>query len=761
MSENKEQNNFIEDLVEKDISHGTYGGEVVTRFPPEPNGYLHIGHAKSICLNFGIASRYGGRCHLRFDDTNPTTENPEYVSSIQNDVKWLGFDWGDNLFFASDYFPQLYKFAIELIKSGKAYVDSLSESEIREYRGTVTEPGKESPYRDRSVDENMQLFLDMKAGKYSDGEHVLRAKLDMSSPNMKLRDPLLYRIKHAHHYRTGAEWCIYPMYDFAHPLSDAIERITHSLCTLEFENNHPIYDWVVENLFEPPRPQQYEFARLNLNYTVMSKRKLLRLVEENHVDGWDDPRMHTIAGLRRRGYTASSIRSFSNRVGVARANSRSDIGLLEYSIRDDLNLEVKRVMAVLRPLKIDITNYPEGHVDWLDAPYYPHDVPKEGTRKVPFSKVVYIDESDFQEVPQKKFYRLSPGSEVRLRYGYVIRCTDVVKDAAGNIVELKCTYDPESRGGDTADGRKVRGTIQWVAESHAVEFEARLYDRLFIAEDPEDGVDDFVENLNPASKEILENSLIEPSVLGDAADTRYQFEREGYFWRDPVDSADSHLVFNRIVSLRDSWAKVVVAEKATGKSEARDAVATDNKDSSSGDSQPVEDTKEVVAFAEAHDVTREVARQLLQDEGKRALFNAAAEGAGDLSGAVANWIVNELGDAVDVAAAPLLVSLVQLVDTGVISHRAGRDIQEEVFETGVEPSAIVEREGLAQVSDPDRIAEFAAEIVAQNRDKVAAYNSGKTGLLGFFVGQVMKASGGKANPEVAKAVMLRKLEEQA
>jgi len=546
---------FIRDMVERDRAAGRHGGRVITRFPPEPNGYLHIGHAKSICLNFGLALENGGVCHLRFDDTNPETEDQEYVESIQRDVRWMGFDWGRNLFYASDYFERLYDFAVELIKMGKAYVDSLNEDEIREYRGTVTEPGRPSPYRDRSVEENLDLLARMRAGEFSDGAHVLRAKIDMSSPNMKMRDPLLYRIKRAHHYRRGDAWCIYPMYDFAHPLSDAIERITHSLCTLEFENNRDIYDWLVDTLpFEDP-PRQTEFARLNLTYTVMSKRKLLELVERRLVAGWDDPRLPTLAGLRRRGVTPEALRDFCERIGVAKANSTVDVGLLEYCIREDLNPQVPRVMCVLRPLKVVIENYPEGQVEELEGPFYPHDVPREGSRKVPFSRVLYIERDDFAEVPPKGFHRLSPGKEVRLRYAYFIRCESVVKDpATGEVVELRCTYDPATRGGSAPDGRKVPGTLHWVSAKHSVPVEVRIYDRLFKVERPDLEEGGFESVLNPQSLEVLTGARIEPGVLGAELGERLQFERQGYFFRDPIDSKPDHRVFNRIVPLRDSWA---------------------------------------------------------------------------------------------------------------------------------------------------------------------------------------------------------------
>jgi glutaminyl-tRNA synthetase len=546
---------FIRDLVDRDRAAGKYGGRVVTRFPPEPNGYLHIGHAKSICLNFGLALEYGGTCHLRYDDTNPETEELEYVESIQKDVRWLGFDWGRNLFHASDYFEPLYDFAVELIRMGKAYVCSLNEDEIREYRGTVTEPGRNSPYRERSIEENLDLFARMRAGEFADGAHTLRGKIDMASPNMKLRDPLFYRIKRAHHYRRGDAWPIYPLYDFAHPLSDAIEKITHSLCTLEFENNRDIYDWLVDTLPFPEPPRQTEFARLNLTYTLMSKRKLLELVERKLVAGWDDPRLPTLAGLRRRGFTPAALRDFCDRIGVAKANSTVDVALLEHCQREDLNPEVPRVLCVLRPLRLVIDNYPEGQVEELEAPYFPHDVPKEGARKVPFSRVLYIERDDFAEVPPKGFHRLAPGREVRLRYAYLVRCASVVKDSAtGEIVEVRCTYDPETRGGSAPDGRKVPGTLHWVSAEHSVPVEVRIYDRLFKVERPDLAEGSFEDHLNPQSLEVLKGSRIESTALDPGLGERLQFERQGYFFRDPLDSSAEHPVFNRIVPLRDSWA---------------------------------------------------------------------------------------------------------------------------------------------------------------------------------------------------------------
>jgi glutaminyl-tRNA synthetase len=553
--------NFIRNIIAEDLKTNKYGGRVHTRFPPEPNGYLHIGHAKSICLNFGLAAENKGLCNVRFDDTDPSKEEIEYVESIKSDVRWLGFDWEDRLFFASDYFEQLYQYAIQLIQAGKAYVDSLSADEIREYRGTLTESGRESPYRNRSIEENLDLFGRMRAGEFEGGAHVLRAKIDMASPNLLMRDPTLYRIKKVPHYRTGNKWCIYPMYDFTHCLSDSIEGITHSICTLEFENNRPLYDWVLDEL-KVYHPQQIEFARLNLTYTVLSKRKLVELVEHGYVSGWNDPRMPTISGLRRRGYTPESIRNFCERIGVAKRDSMVDMALLEYSVREDLNKRAPRVMGVLRPLRVIIDNYPEGQVEELEALNNPED-PGMGTRKVPFSRVLYIEQEDFQEDPPKKFFRLAPGREVRLRYAYFIKCEKVVKDEkTGEVVELHCTYDPETRGGDSPDGRKVKATLHWVSAAHALEAEVRLYDHLFLKANPSDvkDDDDFKNHLNPNSLETLTTCRVEPSLKCAAAGNRYQFERLGYFCVDSVDSSEEKLVFNRTVTLRDQWARIQKAQ---------------------------------------------------------------------------------------------------------------------------------------------------------------------------------------------------------
>ena len=546
-----ERRNFIREIIDEDLKSGRYT-KVHTRFPPEPNGYLHIGHAKSICLNFGLAEDYGGLCNLRFDDTNPTKEDIEYVESIKNDVKWLGFDWGDRLYYASDYFEKLYEYAVQLIKKGKAYVCDLSPDEIREYRGTLTEPGKESPYRNRSIEENLDLFERMRKGEFPDGSKTLRAKIDMSSPNLNMRDPVMYRILHATHHRTGDKWCIYPTYDWAHGQSDSIEGITHSICTLEFEDHRPLYNWFLDEL-GIHHPRQIEFARLNLTYTVMSKRRLLQLVQEGYVNGWDDPRMPTISGLRRRGYTPESIRMFAERIGVSKADSMIDVSVLEDCLRDDLNKRAQRAMVVLRPLKLVIDNYPEGITEELDAVNNPED-PSMGTRKVPFSRVLYIERDDFRENPPKAYFRLSPGAEVRLRYAYIIKCVSVVKDPnTGEVIEVHCTYDPETRSGMPASSRKVKGTIHWVSAEHAIDIEARLYDRLFNVKDPSG--DDWREHINPDSLEILNGCKAEPFLAKAKPQDRFQFERLGYFCVD-YDSKDGKLIFNRAVTLRDTWAKI-------------------------------------------------------------------------------------------------------------------------------------------------------------------------------------------------------------
>ncbi len=549
--------NFIRNIIADDLKQNKNEGRVHTRFPPEPNGYLHIGHAKSICLNFGIAEEHeGGLCNLRFDDSNPEKEDLEYVEAIKEDVRWLGFDWQDRLFFASDYYLQLYDYAVILIRAGKAYVESLSLEEIREYRGTLTQPGKASPDRGRSIEENIDLFERMRAGEFEDGKYILRAKIDMASPNMNLRDPAIYRIKKAHHYRTGDEWCIYPMYDFTHGISDALEGITHSLCTLEFEDHRPLYDWFLEQLPIPCHPQQIEFSRLNLSYTVTSKRKLNELVTGDYVDGWDDPRMLTIAGMRRRGYTAAAIRDFCERIGVTKNDTIIDMSVLENCVREDLDKTTRRVMGVLKPLRVVIENYPDDQSEELDAPYHPND-PDMGSRIVPFSKVIYVEHDDFMEEPPKKFFRLGPGREVRLRYAYFITCNEIIKDEHGDVVELRCTYDPETKGGKAPDGRKVRGTIHWVSAEHALDAEVRVYDRLFNDPEPDSNQHDrdWKEFLNPESIEILDNAKLEPSLSKAKAGDQFQFERLGYFNVESKNSKAGKPVFNRTIPLRDSWSK--------------------------------------------------------------------------------------------------------------------------------------------------------------------------------------------------------------
>lgn len=559
IQQNFPPSNFIREIIEKDLKTGKNGNRVATRFPPEPNGYLHIGHAKSICLNFGLSRDYNGVCHLRFDDTNPVKEDVEYVESIMEDVRWLGFDWGNQLYFASDYFEQLYQYAVQLIKKGKAYVCDLNTEEMRKYRGTLTEPGQESPYRNRGIEENLELFERMKNGEFCDGEKTLRAKIDMKSSNINMRDPVIYRILKTVHHRTGSKWCIYPMYDFTHCLSDAIENITHSICTLEFEDHRPLYDWFLDELNTPSHPQQIEFARLNLNYTVMSKRKLFELVQKKYVNGWDDPRMPTISGLRRRGYTPESIRNFCSKIGVSKADSAVDYSFLEYCIREDLNKSAQRVMAVLKPIKLVIDNYPDNKIEEIEAINNPEDLSK-GTRKVPFSKLLYIEQEDFMEIPPKKFYRLYPGNEVRLRYAYYITCTSVVKEqATGEIIEVHCNYDAATYGGWSPDGRQVKSTIHWVNASSAIDAEVRIYDMLFLRPNPNED-EDYLSSLNPESLKILKNCKVEPFLKNAKSGDKFQFERQGYFCVDR-DSQPGQLVFNRTVTLKDSWAKIMKSQK--------------------------------------------------------------------------------------------------------------------------------------------------------------------------------------------------------
>ncbi len=764
---------FIREIIVRDIENNLYDRPITTRFPPEPNGFLHIGHAKSINLNFSIAEEFGGVCHLRFDDTNPETEDMMFVESIQRDIRWLGYDWGEHLYFASDYYEQLYQFAEELIRRGLAYVDSLSEEEIRAYRGTVTEPGKESPYRNRSVEENLDLFRRMRAGEFPDGAHVLRAKIDMSSPNMLLRDPILYRIKHAHHYRTGDEWCIYPMYDFAHPLSDGIERITHSLCTLEFENNRAIYDWLVDHLIPPPQPRQYEFARLELDYTVLSKRYLRQLVEEGYVSGWDDPRMPTISGLRRRGVTPEAIRAFVERVGVAKTNSRVEIALFEHIIRDDLNYRAPRVMAVLDPLKVVITNYPEDQSEMIEASYWPRDIDKEGSRPVPFSREIFIERSDFSLNPPKGFKRLAPGRSVRLRHAYVITCDEVVQDPqTGEIVELRCTYLPDSLGA-RPDGVKVWAAIHWVDATRSIPVEVRLYDRLFATPDPYDFPEggSFLDNLNPNSLTIMSHARVEPSILDDPPDTRYQFERLGYFIQDSEDSRSDALVFNRIITLRDSWTKKQ-QQVASRPEKTRPRSAPKSRQETP--SRTGETASDARARARAQNPDLQAAYEKLQtqvglseqqadiitgDLRQVRFFHQAME-VYPKGPALANWFINRLLpawkdqplDALPFGGAEF-ARLVKLVEEGVINTRQGEQVLALMMATGESPEAIVEAEGMRQLRDEATLLAVIADVLAAHPDKVAAYRAGKSGLLGFFMGQVMRVTQGQADPQVVKPLL--------
>ncbi len=746
----KGPSDFIRDLVEKDLASGKYGSRVVTRFPPEPNGYLHIGHAKSICLNFGIAEQYGGRCNLRFDDTNPTTEDPEYVEAIKDDIRWLGFDWDGKALHASDYFERLYDFALELIEGGHAYVDSLSEAEIREYRGTVTEPGRPSPDRDRSIEESLDLFRRMRAGEFSDGSHVLRARIDMGAANMKMRDPLLYRIRHATHYRSANAWCIYPMYDFAHCLSDAIEGITHSLCTLEFENNRDIYDWVLAHTtIDRPAPEQTEFARLNLTYTVVSKRKLLELVEGGLVESWDDPRMPTLSGLRRRGYTPAAIRSFCDTIGVSKANSTVDVSQLEHAIRDDLNQTAPRLLAVLSPLRVVITNYPEDQDEMLEAPYFPADIGKEGSRQLPFSRQILIERDDFEEDPPAGYRRLSPGREIRLRYAYLIRCHEVIRNDAGEVTEVHCTYDPETRGGSAPDGRKVAGTIHWVDAQRSLPIEARLYDRLFSEPNPGGAKDgpDFKESLNPDSLQVLANARIEPAAADFEAGSRLQFERQGFFYRDPTCADLEPLVFNRTVSLRDSWGRRAGALPA--------AVERPRESSPHREGTPRELSVDQRQTADRYVATYDLApadAELLARDPEAGLFFEQAVAAHPNATGIASWLLNELrGELKDDQNGRLqpadLAGLVRLIDSGRISGKSAKRVLAEMLATGGSPAEIVERLDLGQIDDELQLAAVVAAALAAHPDQLAAYRAGKTALKGFFVGQVMKATDGRANPK--------------
>ena len=749
---------FIRDIIDEDNRTGKHGGRVLTRFPPEPNGYLHIGHAKSICLNFGIAQQYGTRCNLRFDDTNPVKEDTEYVEAIERDVQWLGFSFGERALYASDYFEEMYQLAEVLIRDGKAYVDHLSDEEIKAYRGTLGEPGRPSPHRDRSVEENLALFQQMRAGALPDGACVLRAKIDLAASNMKMRDPLLYRIRHAHHHRTGDAWCIYPMYDYAHPISDAIEGITHSICTLEFENNRELYDWVIEHTRVSERhgfsrPQQIEFARLNLDYTVMSKRKLLTLVKDGHVTGWDDPRMPTIAGMRRRGYSPEAIRAFAELVGVAKANSNVDIGKLEYCVRDDLNRNAPRVMGVLRPLRLTITSW-DGPAETLEAPYFPADIGKPGARAIRFARELWIDRDDFAKEPPKDFLRLAPGRTVRLRHGYCVTCEEVIEED-GEVVEVRARHLPGTVG-TNPDGVKVWGVLHWVPVEGAIAATVRLYERLFRVPRPEDAEGDFVQNIDPHSLRVVEGAVLEPSLAGAAPGSRWQLERVGYFVKD-ADGA-----WNRIITLRDE----APAAKVERPAPARSAKAETRPDKRS----PREFREEARArdpvlrarferYQEELGLSRDDADLLSGAAAVGDLFESALR-AYDRPKPVAKWFVNEVL-AREVAAAPVVGTevgrLVQLVEEGKVTALAGKEVLAELLEQGGAADEIVARRGLAQVSDEGAIARIVDEVLAANATKVAEYRGGKVGLLGFFVGQVVKASGGKASPPIVQRLVKEKL----
>lgn len=774
--------NFITDIIDADLAAGRVIG-VATRFPPEPNGYAHVGHAKSMCLNFGIGEDYGGITYLRYDDTNPTTESVEFAEAIRADIDWLGLRYID-VRHASDYFPQLYDFALTLIERGLAYVDSSSEAEIRALRGTVTEPGRPGPYRDRSVAENLELFERMRAGEFEQGAHVLRAKIDLTAANMKMRDPLLYRIVHTPHYRTGDSWKVYPLYDFAHPLSDAIEGITHSLCTLEFENNREVYDWLLDHLIDGPRPHQYEFARLNLDYTVVSKRKLLTLVNRGYVTGWDDPRMPTLSAMRRKGLRPSALKDFANRVGVAKANSRTDPALLDHSIRDDLNTEAPRVLAVLDPLTVELTNLPAGETVWLDADYWPHDVPREGTRKLPLAREVVIERSDFEVEPPKGFKRLAPGRVVRLRHGPLVRCDEYETDDAGNVTKLGCHVFEDSVG-NTPEGVTVSATVHWVSREHGLPFTARLYQPLFSVPDPEADGADYLDNVNPSALTVA-SGLIEPSVVDDDPDTRYQFERLGYFWRDPVDGRGEELVFNRIVALKDVSSRVAARDAASSKSAPRDAAsskpaprdAASSKSASSrsapskpassrsasssatvpsGEAEP--ETPAARDLRERHGLSHNDAGVLAANDELRRFFEQTLA-AGASAEATAPWVVNEVArelrerDGAAGALTPgLLAELLGLLTAGTITSRVAKDLLVEVAERGGSPASLVAERGLDQQFDESGLRSLIAEVLAAHPAELASYRAGKTGLRGFFVGQVMQRTRGRADPGQVQALV--------
>ncbi|MBX3186781.1 MAG: glutamine--tRNA ligase/YqeY domain fusion protein [Labilithrix sp.] len=773
---------FIREMIRADVAAGKHGGKVVTRFPPEPNGHLHIGHSKAICIDFGVAREFGGRCHLRMDDTNPTTEDVAYVEAIKRDVKWLGFDWGEHLYYASDYFERYYELGELLIRRGRAYVCDLSDEEFSaSYRGTITEPGKESPYRGRTASENLDLFRRMRKGEFKDGERVLRAKIDMASPNMKMRDPPLVRIKHAHHYRTGDAWCIYPLYDYAHCLEDSFEGVTHSLCTMEFESARELYDWVIQATEVPHVPKQTEFARLNLTYTVMSKRRLLQLVEQKHVSGWDDPRMPTLAGLRRRGYTPESIRDFVAKIGVAKNLSTVDVALLESCVRDDLDRRSPRVMAVLRPLELVVESFPEGEVEQLDASYWPQGgkgstepaetVPAEvrGSRKLPFSRRLYVDREDFAEVPPEGWKRMAPGRQVRLRHGYIVTCTRVEKEN-DEVVRVFCTHDPKTRGGASAEGARSLGTIHWVSAAESIDVEVRLYDRLFKSESPGEGTEgDWLADLNPASLSIVK-AKAEPSLAAAKAGDRFQLERVGFFFADP-DSAAGAPVLNRTVPLKDGWAKVV-AKASPAKPEKRESPKTTTPAvpvalRSAAVNAVVDLSPEAKALVAKHGLGADAARVLSQEAPLRALFESAlaTEHGESLKGDVASLLVNELLgemrsrklDAVPFGGAAI-VELVSLVDDKTISNKQAKEVLAEMFTGEAGPRAIVEAKGMKQIASADALGPIVDEVLAANADAVARYKAGNANVFGAIVGMVMKQTKGQGNPKLVASLLKQRLD---
>jgi glutaminyl-tRNA synthetase len=758
------RSDFIREIIEDDLRTGKHDGRVVTRFPPEPNGFLHIGHAKAICLNFGVAEQYGGHCNLRFDDTNPLTEGVEYVESIVNDVKWLGFSFGGRALYASDYFDEMYQLAEELVAEGKAYVDDLSEEEIKSYRGTLGEPGRPSPCRVRTAEDNLALFREMRAGDLPDGRCVLRAKIDLGAPNMKMRDPLLYRIRHAAHYRTGDAWPIYPMYDWAHPISDAIEGVTHSMCTLEFENNREVYDWVIENTHVSERhgfsrPQQYEFARLNLDYTVLSKRKLLALVEEGLVTGWDDPRMPTIAAMRRRGIAPEAIRAFADLVGVAKVNSTVDIEKLEYCVRDDLNWTAPRVLGVLRPLAVTITSWPEGRVQALTGPYYPNDVGKPGERTIPFERQILIERDDFVVDPPPGYQRLAPGRTVRLRYGPCITCDEVVT-VGSEVVEVRCHHVPDSIG-TNPPGVRVAGVIHWVPATESVTAEVRLYDRLFLDARPEEASG---EELNPESLKVVRGARLEPSLASAEAGSRWQLERVGYFVVDTKDSQPGAPVVNRIVTLRDSWhSRTQPSAPLPAQRPARTGTRPPKRSRIEYRAEArVRDAVLADRFAtwpSRYGLAEGEVDLLTGDRPTGDLFEQAV-GAGAPPDATARWVINELPRELGerpVDQTPLtgsgLADLLLALESGDITGTAAKEVFAEMVQRGADPQQIIAQRGLAQVNDEAAIVEIVNDVLAANPEKVAQYHAGKTGLLGFFVGQVVKSSQGKANPQVVQRVL--------